>query len=214
MLITPLLLVSATVELTTETFNARVVEGTLPSFVKFFAPWCGHCKRLKPDWDKLAEKYEQSVLVADVDCTGSGKELCEKYKVQGYPTLMSFSPPDADGDAYDGGRSFDELESHVKTLGPRCTVVTKERCTEKQWEELAPYISLSAEEREAKIVALQALNERMSKDHDALLKKLQGEFEASKTALDTQVSLNNAQVKLLKAARPADVRSNGPKDEV
>ena len=40
---------------------------------------------MKPDWDTLAKEYEGSsqLLIADVDCTASGKALCEKYGVQG-----------------------------------------------------------------------------------------------------------------------------------
>ena len=42
-------------ELTTATWDAETSGKTV--FVKFYAPWCGHCKKMKPDWDKLMEQW-------------------------------------------------------------------------------------------------------------------------------------------------------------
>mmetsp|Transcript_106250 Transcript_106250/g.343301 ORF Transcript_106250/g.343301 Transcript_106250/m.343301 type:complete len:233 (+) Transcript_106250:110-808(+) len=58
-------------------------------FVKFYAPWCTHCQRLAPIWEKLADQAsdkEWPVKIADVDCTSS-KDICERVKVKAFPTL-------------------------------------------------------------------------------------------------------------------------------
>ena len=53
-------------ELTTDTFGPHTEIGD--HFIKFYAPWCGHCKKLAPTWADLAKKYEldQSVTIAKV----------------------------------------------------------------------------------------------------------------------------------------------------
>ncbi|XP_033726547.1 thioredoxin domain-containing protein 5-like [Pecten maximus] len=76
-------------ELTDETFEKEIATGN--TFVKFYAPWCGHCKSLAPTWDSLAQEFEKepSVTIAKVDCT-IHKTTCGKQSIRGYPTLVFF----------------------------------------------------------------------------------------------------------------------------
>ena len=67
-----------------DSFEGEIGSGV--TFVKFFAPWCGHCKRLAPTWDELAGKFSSAddVTVAKVDCTSDdnkNKELCSEQGV-------------------------------------------------------------------------------------------------------------------------------------
>ena len=60
-------------------------------FVKFYAPWCGHCKRLTPTWNELFQNNRDRLNVGKVDCTSDdGKGLCSHYDIRGYPTLIYF----------------------------------------------------------------------------------------------------------------------------
>lgn len=61
----------------------------------FYAPWCGHCKQMKPYYHKAAAIFEadqtmkKKPLFAKVDCDAD-KSLREKYQIPGYPTLKIF----------------------------------------------------------------------------------------------------------------------------
>ncbi|GMR42615.1 hypothetical protein PMAYCL1PPCAC_12810 [Pristionchus mayeri] len=68
--------------------------------VKFYAPWCGHCKNLAPEYEKAANKL--STPLAKVDCTVE-TEICKRYDVKGYPTLKFWKEGGEPID-YDGGR--------------------------------------------------------------------------------------------------------------
>ena len=63
-----------------------------PWFIMFFAPWCGHCKKLLPTWNELAEVeggQKKYMRVAVVDCDNQeNNDLCGAFDITGYPRLI------------------------------------------------------------------------------------------------------------------------------
>lgn len=58
--------------------------------VLFFAPWCGHCQRFHPDYEKAAGTLlQENIHLAKVDCTVD-RPICKKYEVKGFPTVKLF----------------------------------------------------------------------------------------------------------------------------
>ncbi|XP_053984991.1 protein disulfide-isomerase A3 [Hylaeus volcanicus] len=117
-------------ELTDETFSHEL-ERQENTLVMFYAPWCGHCKRLKPEYAKAAELLlgsDPPITLAKVDCTESGKETCNKYSVSGYPTLKIFSRSDVVSD-YNGPREAAGIAKYMKAqVGPASKELTGENC--------------------------------------------------------------------------------------
>lgn len=99
-----------------ESFKVNV-GGSLPHFISFFAPWCGYCKRLKPVWDELAEKYNidypnQKLVIAKIDCT-SETPLCAEENISGYPSLIFYDVGEKKGVKYQGKRDLAGLEEFI-----------------------------------------------------------------------------------------------------
>lgn len=72
------------VALTKENIAELTANG--PWFIKFYAPWCGHCQHLAPTWIDLAQTTKGKVNIGEINCDDEGV-LCSKYKVQSYPSL-------------------------------------------------------------------------------------------------------------------------------
>merc|ERR1712170_214415 len=87
----------------------------------FYAPWCGHCKRLKPEFTKAAgilKDNDPPVQLAKVDCTEAGKDTCGRFEVRGYPTLKIFRNGELSQD-YNGPREVNGIVKYMKAqVGP------------------------------------------------------------------------------------------------
>lgn len=93
--------------------------------VEFYAPWCGHCKQLAPEYAKAAQRLAQNnppYHLAKVDATEQ-KKLAERFAIKGFPTLYFYNK--GAQSEYTGGRSENDIVNWIlKRVGPPSTEVT------------------------------------------------------------------------------------------
>ncbi|ESO02710.1 hypothetical protein HELRODRAFT_94763 [Helobdella robusta] len=115
---------NSSIELTAANFT-DVTNAQELMVVMFYAPWCGHCKKLKPEYEKAAKelaKRKPPILMGMVDATVE-KDLAELYEVQGYPTLKFFRRGKAHTFKSDARDKFGLISYIEKHLGPASTNV-------------------------------------------------------------------------------------------
>ena len=101
---------------------AAVLQNPGYTFVKFYAPWCGHCREMQHDWEDVAEHFKEnplpgvSLTVAEVDCTAGmdgSMSICMQESIHGYPTVRLYK----DGDLveeYQFARTFDRMKTFIE----------------------------------------------------------------------------------------------------
>jgi protein disulfide-isomerase A6 len=95
-------------------FDSVVLNDKKHVLVEFYAPWCGHCKKLAPIWDKLASifKNDDNVVIANIDADKYG-DVGGKYGVSGFPTIKFFPKDNKAGVAYEGGRELSDFVKYI-----------------------------------------------------------------------------------------------------
>jgi len=168
---------ASAIELTAENYEAETAGKSV--FLKFFAPWCGHCKKIKPDWDKLIDDFAGSAtqLVADVDCTTEGKAVCDANGVKGFPTLKYGDPSDLQD--YQGGRTYDDLKKFAdENLKPACSVANIDLCDDAKKAEIEKFLAMPAAELEAAVAAEEKKISDAEKNFKSEVDKLQSAYTA------------------------------------
>lgn len=116
---------SAVVKLNANNFDDFVSSHPLV-LAEFFAPWCGHCKHLGPQYAAAADiLVKKDIPLAQVDCTKE-RSLCSKFGVRGFPTMKVFRGSNKDFSDYNGQRTSDSIVNYmVKQSLPAVSVLSK-----------------------------------------------------------------------------------------
>eukprot|EP01147_Barroeca_monosierra_P009989 gene9989-2164_t len=82
--------------------------------IEFYAPWCGHCKKLAPTWSELGDKFadDDNVVIAKLDATAN--DFPPEFSVRGYPSIF-FVPAGSDKPVkYEGGRDLSDMVAYIR----------------------------------------------------------------------------------------------------
>jgi len=90
-------------------YDAIVNDPSKDVLVKFYAPWCGHCKALAPTWDDLAAHASEvsDLVIAKFDATANE---VNGLNIRGYPTLRFYPKDNKNGVEYDGDRDLEAFK--------------------------------------------------------------------------------------------------------
>ncbi|TFK43487.1 protein disulfide isomerase [Crucibulum laeve] len=98
-------------------FEDVVYDDSKDVFVEFYASWCGHCKRLKPIWESIGDKYaslKDSLVIAKFEAQENDLPPSVPFRIAGFPTLKFKPAGSQEFVDYEGDRSFESLVSFIE----------------------------------------------------------------------------------------------------
>jgi len=162
------------------------------------------------------KEFEESetALVADVDCTADGKELCTKEGVKGFPTLKYGDPNNLED--YQGGRTYDDLLTFAKeNLGPTCGPENIDLCDADQKAKIEEIQAKGLATLEAEIKALDDSIKNAEEHFETELEKLKETYEQLQTDMDAAVeAAKGKDLGLMKSVRAHLLATAGKHDEL
>ncbi|KLO17216.1 protein disulfide isomerase [Schizopora paradoxa] len=189
----------ATLILDANTFDEVVFNTSKNVLVAFTAPWCGHCKRMKPIYETVAQTFESEseCVLANVDADAKkNMPLAMKYEISSFPTLVFFSKEDKKGVPYTGAR---EEKDFVDFLNEKCGTqravgggLNEQAGRVPEFDELAAkFYSASADARQSildEAITLSKTAGAAAQQYIKVMKKVVSDTEAYLTKETTRLS--------------------------
>ena len=167
--------------------------------------------------EQLAEEWhgDKVGLIAEVDCTGDAKPLCDAKGVYQFPTIKYGDPTSLE--VYDGARTYDDLLSFSKAnLTPICTPSNIEVCDDERKKLIEEYQHLTWGEIQARIKEEQTKLQNLTKEFDDAVQKLQDDYQTRLDAKDKKIAdIRSSDLRLLQSIQKAKAKGvNLGKDEL
>lgn len=137
-----------------------------------------------------------------MDCTeDSGKDLCEKYGVQGYPTIKYFTKTSGDtGETFEGDREYNALKKFVRKMSKDpCDVATLANCNKKEKAFIEEVGSWDAAKLSSELSAVQESVSEAKKKHQDLADKFEQEKDVAMATMKEQEEAKKEMESLSKA---------------
>jgi len=170
---------------------------------------CGHCKKMAPDWEKLSGEFEGHAtgLIAEVDCTTEGKDLCDANGVKGFPTLKYGDPTSLDD--YQGGRDYDSLLTFAKeNLKPVCSPANIDLCDADKKAQIEALMAKSDEDLAAAIATEETKLEAAEEEFKGEVQKLQEKYQSLMSEKDEKMAAVKASgLGLMKSVKAAKAKA-------
>uniref|UniRef100_A0A804MUL1 Protein disulfide-isomerase n=1 Tax=Zea mays TaxID=4577 RepID=A0A804MUL1_MAIZE len=140
--------------------------------VEFYAPWCGHCKNLAPEYENAAKelsKHDPPIVLAKVDANEEkNRPLATKYEIQGFPTLKIFRNQGKNIQEYKGPREADGIVDYLKKqVGPASKEIKSAEGVAAHFDDKKIYIvGIFKEFSGTEFTNFMELAEKLSSDYD------------------------------------------------
>lgn len=108
----------ATVQLDASNFDQVVMDESKDVLVAFTASWCGHCKAMKPTYEKVSVNFlpESDCVIANFEADADKNiPISQKFGIQSFPTLKFFSKDNKEPEDYNGGRTEEDFISYLNS---------------------------------------------------------------------------------------------------
>jgi protein disulfide-isomerase-like protein len=91
----------------------KIMSSDKPCIIFFYAPWCGHCKNAKPEFEKVMRMAKGRAHMIDCD---AHQDIAQKYDIKGFPTIRYYpkGPKNGNPREYQGNRTAEDMMAFIQ----------------------------------------------------------------------------------------------------